>query len=244
MKIRNGFVSNSSSSSFIVSYDKTKVLTDPRDIIDYVDNNLRAEILMHGTECCEGDDWFYMDMQQKNYLLKRKGRFCKFNKGTHPVTEFIYNEDKDEYESKEAGEAPYIEAYTDVYTFHGYDDEHELNIDMSDWEAPFEYTAREYLERKDDPEFRKALERNNKYYEEKSRREAKARKEEREKYINEVTREAINSGADPDNLVVKIVQVDYNSCDPDGNCDSEFAPRYFGLSEKTYYETLDDEDEE
>lgn len=244
MKFRNGFVSNSSSSSFILAYDKTSILSKPEDIINYIDENLRKEVLFHGTDCCEGDDWFYMDMTQKNYLLDRKKRFEKFNKGTHPVTEFYYDEEVDEYKSKEAGEAPYVEIYTNVYNFHEYNEEYNVDVDMSDWKAPYNYTPQEYLENKDKPEFQEILEYNDKYYEEERKRKREVLKKEKEEYINKITQEAINSGANPDNLEVKIVQVDYNSCDPDGNYDSEFAPRYFGLDEKTYYEVIDDKDEE
>ena len=244
MKVRNGFVSNSSSSSFVLAYDKRRVYSDPAVIAEYIDTHLRDEILFHGTECCEGDDWFILDMTQKNYLLDRKKRFCKYNKGTHTATEIYFNEEKNEWDSREIPNVPYVEIYTDVYAFHGYNEEFQVNVDMSDWKSPHSYTAQEYVEKENDPEFQNAIEYSNKYYEERSKRETRIRKEERERYLNEVTQEAINSGADPDNLVVEMIQVDYNSCDPDGNSDSEFAPRYFGLDERTYYDVIDDKDEE
>lgn len=244
MKIRNGFVSNSSSSSFVLAYDKRGVMNTPEDIINYIDTHLRNEILFHGTECCEGDDWFMLDMTQKNYLLNRKKRFCKYNKGTHTATDIYFNEEENEWDSREIPDIPYVEIYTDVYTFHGYNDEYPIDVDMSDWKSPHNYTTQEYIEKEKDPEFQNIMDYSNKYYEERSKREALIRKEEKERYLNEVTQEAINSGADPDNLVVKIIQVDNNSCDPDGNYDSEFAPRYFGLDEKTYYKTIDDIDED
>ena len=84
------------------------------------------------------------------------------------------------------------------------------------------------------------------YWAEQRKRERALWAEKKQNYIDKekkyLTSEDISKNIDPKHLVIKIVEVDNCSCDPEGNYDSDFAPRYFGLDEDTYYEKQSDPD--
>jgi len=233
MKFRNGFVSNSSSSSYVLAYDDRNVMTDPEKIVDFIDNNLRRGILFWGTYG-EGDDIFELDIKQKNYLLNHRKRFIKYNKGTFIDDNFVDDDSPNGYHI-EKEEKPYVTAITDVFDFHETRLDYErVEADMSDFPKPVD----------DDW---------HSYWAEQRKRERTLWAEKKQNYIDkekkDLTSRDINKNIDPEHLVIKIVEVDNYSCDPEGSYDSDFAPRYFGLDEDTYYEKqgdpdLNEEDEE
>ena len=240
MKIRNGFVSNSSSSSFLVAYDKSKILTKPEDIVKYIDENPRNEITFK-SDANDGWDFFTLDMHQKNYLLNHKERFIKYNQGTVSYTD--YGDWDEEYaEGKEYPEIqiPRVQALTEVYRCQS--DEYEYrapDVDMSDMELPAT-TIEDSIKVRNgeaDDETTTRVKKSDEWYKTKENRERTARRQARKKAIEDMREELLKSEkVDPENLVVEYMNIDYNSCDPDGSYDSEFAERYFGLDSSTYYD--------
>lgn len=242
MKVRNGFVSNSSSSSFIIAYDKTGNITDANEIVNYIDNNLRSEILFK-SDLCDGWDMFFLDMHQKNYLLKHKKRFIKYSGVEDILTD--WSADKDENGNYPTYKAPHVEAFTKVFSFYHYPYEYDnpevdmsdipyVDISVEDGMAVVKGTATK--EQKD------RIEASNEWYRIKDERVHNEITRKKDELLNELRNNLLKEGADPDNLVINIIEVDNDSCDPDGNYDYEFAPRYFGLDEDTYYEPVGDPD--
>ena len=220
MKFRNGFVSNSSSSSYVLAYDSRRVMNDPEQIVEFIDNNLRKNILFWGSYG-EGEDMFELGIDQKNYLLNHKKRFVKYNKGTY-IDDVYVDDDSPKGYHVEKEEKPYLTAIAEPYEFHetGLDYER-IEADMSDFPEPTDgdWTA---------------------YWKEQGKRERALWAEKKKNYIDKEREDLLKNGADPDNLIVKIVNVDNCNCDPDGNYDSDFAPRYFGLQEYTYFREVGD----
>lgn len=215
MKVRNGFVSNSSSSSFVLAYDDRNVMTDPKDIADYISNNLRENILFWGPGG-EGDDIFELGINQKNFLLKRTKRFIQFCKGT--FKDDVYVEDDSEQGFHwEAVEKPYVKAISNPYVFHESGlDYYRESPDMSDVPEPKDGESWES------------------YYKIQADREHDLWDKKKEECINKVREDLIREGVDAEHLKIETVLVDNNSCDPDNWSESEFAPRYFGLQDTTY----------
>lgn len=76
MIVRVGFVSNSSSSSFMMTLkDKSYVLRGIHEIISYIKNNPDKGILILGSELSEGIDAFIPDKEMKDFILKNQDRF-------------------------------------------------------------------------------------------------------------------------------------------------------------------------
>lgn len=76
MKVRNGFVSNSSSSSFMMTFeDKSHVLNDIYEIIFYIKDNPDKDILILGPGLSEGIDAFIPDKEMKDFILENQGSF-------------------------------------------------------------------------------------------------------------------------------------------------------------------------
>ena len=75
MKFRNGFVSNSSSSSFILKSDG--VTLDKKGTVEWLKNpeNRNKEILIVGEEMADGDDIFYLSDSMKEFILEHEERF-------------------------------------------------------------------------------------------------------------------------------------------------------------------------
>ena len=75
MKFRNGFVSNSSSSSFILKSDG--VTLDKKRTVEWLKNpeNRNKNILVIGEEMGEGDDIFYLSDSMKEFILEHEERF-------------------------------------------------------------------------------------------------------------------------------------------------------------------------
>ena len=236
MKFRNGFVSNSSSSSFLIAYDTSAVLSDPKKIVDYIDSHLRDTIYFK-KDLYEGWDIFALDMKQKDYLLNHRKRFEKYCSGT--VTYTDYGAGKNENGNYPEIQIPFVQALTNVYEFYPYPYEWEIpEVDMSDMPL-IELTVEESLAAaKDDAsELLKAkAAASEAWYLEKHNRQTVARQQKKKDYIQEVRDRLIKKGENPKTLKVELVEVDYNNCDPDGTSDWEFPERYFGLDEETWYE--------
>lgn len=240
MKIRKGFVSNSSSSSFIIAYDKKGILTDPKEIVDFIENHPRRNI-MFVSEMAEGLDAFTLDMHQKNYLLKHKKRFIQYN--SDPVKIIDYDADPDENGNYPEIEAPAVTAYTCIYEFIRDPNEYITpEVDMSD--VPYEEMTVEenmrVLKGDSDEKLIHKYEESLRYYQIREDREREALKEIRKEFLDSTKNLILSRNDNPEDLDVKYISVDDGNCDPDGNCEYEFASRYFGLEEDTYFEKIGD----
>lgn len=70
MKIRDGFISNSSSSSFMVTVeDKSKVLQDTYEVVAFLKANPEKDLMIIGPSLSEGLDVFVPDKAMKKFIL-------------------------------------------------------------------------------------------------------------------------------------------------------------------------------
>lgn len=70
MKIRNGFVSNSSSSSFLLGCTKENKIVGGRNIVDYIREHEDAFITLNLGDLNEGDDIFELTHDMKRLILR------------------------------------------------------------------------------------------------------------------------------------------------------------------------------
>ena len=76
--IRNGFVSNSSSSSFIISYNRDNVIKGAEDIVTFIKDKLNEDYEMYlygGSEYGEGDLLFKLEDTHKSLIRKYRDEF-------------------------------------------------------------------------------------------------------------------------------------------------------------------------
>lgn len=73
MKIRNGFVSNSSSSSFILGCSNAPL--NRAQTVEYLKTNPDANILVVGASINDGDDIFFLDKRMIDFILDHEERF-------------------------------------------------------------------------------------------------------------------------------------------------------------------------
>ena len=74
MKIRNGFVSNSSSSSFIILGSGAAPLNRAQTV-EFLKSNPDANILVVGASLGDGDDIFFLDKERVDFILDHEERF-------------------------------------------------------------------------------------------------------------------------------------------------------------------------
>lgn len=111
MKIRNGFVSNSSSSSFYMAYDKTQVTSDPAVIVKFLNEYPDEPVILRGIDLGEGEDIFFLNEEQKSLIRKFPDEFIALN--SKPYTKEIlidFETDEHGYEWKKVT-GPRITAY-------------------------------------------------------------------------------------------------------------------------------------
>lgn len=70
MKIRNGFVSNSSSSSYLLCYEDKNLLKNAEEILEFLKKDLYSEVLMIGKDLGDGRDVIWLNKNQKKLILK------------------------------------------------------------------------------------------------------------------------------------------------------------------------------
>lgn len=69
MRVRYKFISNSSSSSFVITAKKENAIVGWENIIKAIKENLERDIVIIGNELAEGDDVFHPTMKQKGWIL-------------------------------------------------------------------------------------------------------------------------------------------------------------------------------
>lgn len=235
MKIRNGFVSNSSSSSFLLVYDKTKVTTNPEDIVDILKREPNCDMLIKGWELANGDDIFELDEEQKSLIRKFSDRFIKLNEGE--VERDYYEEDPETGEGKFVKrKSPAIEAYTDYLIWESPNQWRDPEVDMSDIEDP-DLSLDEIVNHADDPEVIRKKELSEKYYKIREQRIKGARNAEKKKLASEMTNDLIKKGVPVENITYEEVDKDNNTSE---ESTIDFAERYLTREdfEDTDYESL------
>ena len=99
MKIRNGFVSNSSSSSFYMAYDKTQVTNDPAVIVQFLNEHPNEQVLFRGIDLGEGEDLFFLNDEQKSLIRKFPEEFIALNSKPYTREVWIGDEVTDDSQS-------------------------------------------------------------------------------------------------------------------------------------------------
>jgi hypothetical protein len=208
MKIRNGFVSNSSSSSFILVYDKTKVYNTPDEIFNFLTARYqdRPSILpiFDGGDYCEGRDMFELPADYEELIRKFP----------------------DEFKAVSGGMG--VKVYGKAKLFHDAEERSwgKPNIDMSD--VPYvEITAQdlnEYAKADCSEETKKKFEASSRYYRELEEREKEANERENLKAIDIAKEQLIEKGSKAEDIESDRVFVDYHTTDNDEN---DFVATYF-----------------
>lgn len=106
MKTRSGFVSNSSSSSYVLAYKKDNVITDPKILVEYLEKEPQARFVIKGWDLGEGDDIFLLTDEHKAYIRRFSEQFIKRNEGL--VNRERYSDEANDWISVTE---PYIYAY-------------------------------------------------------------------------------------------------------------------------------------
>lgn len=230
MKYRNGFVSNSSSSSFVLSYSKANILTDPKEILKYLKEDGKS-IIFKGWDLGEGDDIFELDEEQKSLIRKFPEEFVKTNSGTVTRENYVYDKEADEYHLEGEIESSKLTAYIGNIYFRdvsGSIDYYTPSVDMSDV-PKVDLSVDEILAKDKDVTLSEKCKISDNYYRIKEEREKAARASERDKVLVEGRSSFMkrNPNINPEEVISEIVQVSTRSCDPDG-CEGieEFAERY------------------
>lgn len=122
MKIRSGFVSNSSSSSFILGYNGEPL--NKEQTIEYLKDKSHksTSLLVIGRELGDGDDIFYLDSEKCEFILGHEDRFLNSGaswKAYPSVYKFDYedwdfnDEDSSIPDVKKTGKGTEIRVYKD-----------------------------------------------------------------------------------------------------------------------------------
>ena len=70
MKSRTGFVSNSSSCSYIIYYNDGGYLKNAEEILEYIRDNKNCSLYILGKGLAEGRDYFFLEKKHKDLILK------------------------------------------------------------------------------------------------------------------------------------------------------------------------------
>lgn len=226
MKIRSGFVSNSSSSSFILTYQKSMVITDPEKIVDIVRDNPYEPMIIRGWDLSDGEDIFELDNEQKSLIRKFPKKFIDMNKGEVTRTNYIFNPETKDYDHEDY-KVPAIRAYLDAQFL---PDPYEFNypeVDMNDIEKPEEVTQEDFCKYVKDkegyPEIAKKVEKANQYYNLLDERRRQAANDKRDALMQEEIDKFVAEGIPREDVGYELVQVDYRASEDDIY---DFAERY------------------
>ena len=239
MKIRSGFVSNSSSSSFILTYQKSMVITDPEKIVDIVRDYPYEPMIIRGWDLSDGEDIFELDNEQRSLIRKFPKKFIEMNKGEVTRTNYVYNPETKDYDHEDY-KVPAIRAYLDAQFLPDPYEYESPEVDMSDVEKPEDITQEElckyYEDKEGHPETAKKLEYANNYYNLERERSMKAANDKRDALMQEEIDKFVAEGIPREDVGYELVHVDYRTSEDDIY---DFAERYitkeeFGSGEETH----------
>lgn len=131
--IRNGFVSNSSSSSFIVVGKKEDCIAGMDNIINYIENNPDCNIIIFPQkDLSDGDNVFTPTKEQKEFLIKNKEEILEkfgWRDSMAVVDPLLYTEDRYENNIGEFIHVPLKESLQDVMIYTGEADYYSFKSD-------------------------------------------------------------------------------------------------------------------
>ena len=219
MKIRNGFVSNSSSSSFILVYDKTKVVDNATSIVEYLKENPNTEPVFYGNEMGEGDDVYMLPSNYESLIRKFPQEFINTCKGNHPqlyCNATLLRDEEDTY----WGNAESI-------------------IDMSDMEDPYisREEMNEYFKDRDHikPELQEKFDKCNAYARVKEERLKEYADKKNAENVEKATDNLVEKGSERENIAHKEIYIDTFTTE---EYDSDFISTYFTEDESDSYDYL------
>ena len=221
MKIRSGFVSNSSSSSFILTYQKSSIIRDPEEMVKFVQDHPYSHAIFKGRDMSDGDDYFELDRDMEALIRKFPKQFI---------------ESCNKYKGYNSGYILYTNADISRDPTNGIN----LKVDMSD--VPYVDVSaeemREYIssynKEEVNPKIKEKIEKQNAYYRiEEERREAKE-KEEVAKAGEESKKWYIEHGVPADDLEAEQIWIDYSSIYTEGDV-RDFAAEYVANDTETIY---------
>ena len=233
MKIRYGFVSNSSSCAYLLIYKDDSVTTDPLEVIKALQEHPNQDIIFDGGPFGEGSDIFPLDPDMKSLIRKFPKEFAAQCSGMQDDVEYHSNGD-DTYTTT-VNQIPKLVAYIgDAFLTPCPDESYtEWDVDMSDIPNPCPQYGevdnwKGYLE---DAESRKRID---DWYDLREQRWEAHRKQE--------VAEAAKSWTDK-GYKVRDVRVEYRACDDtyefkDRFLASESIDGYYGINR--HYSTLED----
>lgn len=79
MKIREGFVSNSSSTSYLIGFKERGLLKNVAEILDYLKDSDGSDVVIVGKKLSEGYDIFRPTGKIRLWMLCHKGDLCAFH---------------------------------------------------------------------------------------------------------------------------------------------------------------------
>lgn len=104
MKIRLGFVSNSSSCSDLLCYDDCNLLKNAKAILQFLKKDMNSEVLLIGKEFGEGRDILWLSHDEKRLILKFPDHWNKNGDKVYGVvfnTNALYSSDDDDLDNPE-----------------------------------------------------------------------------------------------------------------------------------------------
>lgn len=104
MKIRSGFVSNSSSSSDLLCYNDCSLLKNAKAILQFLKKDMNSEVLLIGKEFGEGRDILWLSQDEKRLILKFPDHWNKNGDKVYGVvfnTNALYSSDEDDLDNSE-----------------------------------------------------------------------------------------------------------------------------------------------
>lgn len=95
MKIRTGFVSNSSSTSFVVTVeDGSHILRDTYEVISFIQKNPEKDIMIIGPSISDGHDIFVPDKTMKESIISNKSLLFSHYPGWVGLIDYSILEDE------------------------------------------------------------------------------------------------------------------------------------------------------
>lgn len=91
MKVRYGFVSNSSSCAYLLIYKENSVTTDPLEVIKALQEHPDQDVIFDGGPFGEGSDIFPLDSDMKSLIRKFPKEFAAQCSGMQDDTEYHFN---------------------------------------------------------------------------------------------------------------------------------------------------------